>query len=277
MPTPSVTRLARSATTFAVVSSALGTSITSASPTSGTKTASVRAHSWNQFISRRPLTEDGDREGDDAHGSEQEQRVALESTRLQGTEPATGPVGLPRESVDRAVDRVLVDVAVHHPAERGRPATDAVHDAVDHVHVDPVRGAGDRALDVSDDDALVQVVQVVLVEQEPVPGLGRTRALREALERPELLAVEPEEQPDADRDHHEREGHRRKADLEVGRDDVRREVPGVRLDVVLELLDAEGRGVREAGDHAEPGEDDQRSGDGLRRLVRVVIASVGPE
>src|SRR3954467_3939064 len=99
MPTPSVTRLASRATTFAVVSSALGTSITSASPTSGTKTASVRAHSWNQFISRRPLTEDGDREGYQPDGSKEHERVTLESTGLQATEPATGLPGLPRESV----------------------------------------------------------------------------------------------------------------------------------------------------------------------------------
>src|SRR3954454_7426961 len=137
MPTPSVTRLARSATTFAVVSSALGTSITSASPTSGTNTASVRAHSWNQFISRRPLTEDGDREGYEPDGSKEQERVALESTRLEGTEQATGRVRLPCQSVPRAVDRVLVDIAVHPPAECGRPATHAVHAAVDHVHVPP--------------------------------------------------------------------------------------------------------------------------------------------
>src|SRR3954464_10278595 len=107
MPTPRVTRLASRAMTLAVVSSALGTSITSASPTAGTKTASVRAHSWNQFISRRPLTEDGDREGYEPDGGKQHERVALESTRLQGTEQAAGLIGLPRESVHRAVDRVL--------------------------------------------------------------------------------------------------------------------------------------------------------------------------
>src|SRR6476620_11641923 len=165
MPTPSVTRLVRSATTLAVFSSALGTSITSASPTAGTKTASVKPHSWNQFISRRPLTEDGDREGYEPDGSKEQERITLESTRLQGPEQAAGRVRLPRESVHRTVDRVLVDVAVHHPAECGRSATDAVHDAVDHVHVHPVRRARDRSLDVGDDDVGVQVVQVVLVQQ----------------------------------------------------------------------------------------------------------------
>ena len=120
MPTPSVTRLARSATTLAVVSSALGTSITSARPTAGTNTASVKPHSWNQFISRRPLTEDGDREGYEPDGGKEQERVALESTRLQGSEQATGLVRLPREPVDRAVDHVLVDEAVRHPTERGR-------------------------------------------------------------------------------------------------------------------------------------------------------------
>src|SRR3954471_11455242 len=214
MPTPSVTRLARSATTFAVVSSALGTSITSASPTSGTNTASVRAHSWNQFISRRPLTEDGNREGYEPDGSKEQECVALESTRLQGAEQATGLVGLPRESVDRAVDRVLVDVAVHHPAERGRSATDAVHRAVDHVHVHPVRRARQRALDAADDGVLVQVIQVVLVEQERVPGLRRATALGEPLDPvPALL----EEIGGDHRDRGERgtDRHRGEQDVEV--------------------------------------------------------------
>src|SRR3954453_7368472 len=121
MPTPSVTRLASSATTLAVVSSALGTSITSARPTAGTKTASVKPHSWNQFISRRPLTEDGDREGYEPYGGKEQQCVALELTRLQRTEQASGLVRLPRQSVDRAVDDVAVDVAVRPTTQRGGP------------------------------------------------------------------------------------------------------------------------------------------------------------
>src|SRR6478736_1519948 len=174
MPTPSVTRLASSAMTFAVVSSARGTSITSASPTSGTKTANVRAHSWNQFISRRPLTEDGDREGNEPNGGKEEQCVALEATRLQGSEQAAGLVRL--------------------PSEGGGALPDAVHHAVDDVHVDPVRRAGDRALDPGDDDALVEVIQVVLVDEEAVAGLGCARAGGETLEPAQLLAIEPEEQ-----------------------------------------------------------------------------------
>src|SRR3954469_5171663 len=142
MPTPSVTRLVSSATTLAVFSSALGTSITSASPTAGTNTASVKPHSWNQFISRRPLTEDGDREGYDPDGGKEQERIALESTRLQGSEQAAGLVRLPREPVDRAVDDITVDEAVGQPTEGGRPAPEAVHDAVDDGHVEPVRRSG---------------------------------------------------------------------------------------------------------------------------------------
>src|SRR6476660_6435920 len=215
MPTPSVTRLARSATTFAVVSSAFGTSITSASPTSGTKTASVRAHSWNQFISRRPLTEDGDREGYEPDGSKEQQCIALESTRLQGAEQATGLVGLPRESVHRTVDRVLVDVAVHHPAERGRPATEAVHDTVDHRHVEPVRGPRQRALDPGDDRVGVQMVEVVLVEQELVPGPGRATPLGEALD-PVPTLLEEVGGHDGDRGEGGADRDRREQDIEVG-------------------------------------------------------------
>src|SRR6476620_8776126 len=188
MPTPSVTRLVSSATTLAVFSSALGTSITIASPTSVTNTASVKPHAWNQFISRRPLTEDGDREGNEPDGGKEHERVALESTRLQRADQATGLVGLPRERVHRAVDRVLVDVAVHHPAERGRAATDAVDDTVDHVHVHPVRRTRQRALATADDRVRVQAIPVVLVEEERVPGLGRAAPLGEALEpEPALL------------------------------------------------------------------------------------------
>src|SRR6478609_8215760 len=226
MPTPSVTRLVSSATTLAVFSSALGTSITSASPTSGTNTASVKPHSWNQFISRRPLTEDGDREGNEPNGGKEEQCVALEATRLQGSEQAAGLVRLPSEPVDRAVD-----------------------------------------------DALVEVVQVVLVDEEAVAGLGCARAGGETLEPAQLLAVEPEEQADADRDDHDRERDRGEADVEVGLHDVR-EPRTVRLDVLLELLDPERRRVGQTGHDAEPGEHDERSGDRLGRLVRVVVAPV---
>src|SRR6478752_8239644 len=254
MPTPSVTRLASSAMTFAVVSSARGTSITSASPTSGTKTANVRAHSWNQFISRRPLTEDGDREGNEPDGSKEHERVALESTRLQGAESATGLVGPPRESVHRAVDRVLVDVAVHHPAERGRAATDAVHDAVDHVHVHPVRRARQRALDAADDRVRVQVIQVVLVEEERVPGLGRAAPLGEALD-PEPALLEEVGGDHRDRGQRRTDGHRREENVEVRLVDALGE-RGPRLDVVEELLDPEPRGVGETGDRAERREDD---------------------
>ena len=50
MPTPSVTRLVTSATTFASCSSALGRISKIPIPTAGRKIASVNAHSWNQFI-----------------------------------------------------------------------------------------------------------------------------------------------------------------------------------------------------------------------------------
>src|SRR3954447_7305127 len=208
MPTPSVTRLVRSATTLMACSSAFGTSNTRARPTAGTKIASVRPHSWNQFICRRPLTEDGDREGDDAHGSEQEECVALESTRLQRPEQAAGGIGLAPDRVDGTVDPTLVHEAVHDPPHGGRAATGVLHDRVDHVGVHPVRRTGDRALDAGDDDALVQVVEVVLVDEERVPRLRRVRARGEALEPAQLLAVEPEEEADADRDHHDRERDR---------------------------------------------------------------------
>src|SRR6478735_2385530 len=273
MPTPSVTRLVSSATTLAVFSSALGTSITSASPTRGTNTASVKPHSWNQFISRRPLTEDGDREGNEPNGGKEEQCVALEAARLQGSEEAAGLVRLPSESVDRAVDDVTVDVAVRQPTEGGGTLPDAVHHAVDDVHVDPVGRAGDRALDPGDDDALVEVVQVVLVHEEAVAGLGCARAGGETLEPAQLLAVEPEEQADADRDDHDRERDRGEADVEVRLHDLR-EPRTVRLDVLLELLDPERRRVGQTGHDAEPGEHDERPGDRLGRLVRVVVAPV---
>ena len=80
------------------------------------------------------------------------------------------------------------------------PAPDAVDDTVDDVLVDPVRGARDRALDAVDDDVLVEVVEVVLVLEERVAGVRAPVALGEPLERPELLAAEPEERGDADGD-----------------------------------------------------------------------------
>ena len=98
MPTPSVTRLVRSATTLAAFSSAFGARASSARPTAGTNIASVKPHSWNQFISRpsqlkdgeSSVAEDGDHEGDEPDRGEEEERVALESTGLQ----AAGAAGL---------------------------------------------------------------------------------------------------------------------------------------------------------------------------------------
>ena len=59
---------------------------------------------------------------------------------------------------------------------------------------------GDRAADPVDDDVLVEVVEVVLVLEERVPGVRGLVALREPLERAELLAAEPVERGDADRE-----------------------------------------------------------------------------
>ncbi len=54
MPTPRVASVVTSATTLAAVSSAFGSRRMMASPTAGRKTASVSAHSWNQFIAFLP-------------------------------------------------------------------------------------------------------------------------------------------------------------------------------------------------------------------------------
>ena len=50
---------------------------------------------------------------------------------------------------------------------------DGVHDAVDHVLVEPVGARAIGALDAADDDVGVEVVEVVLVLEERVAGAGQ--------------------------------------------------------------------------------------------------------
>ena len=73
--------------------------------------------------------------------------------------------------VDGAVDHTLVDVACR-PSRRSRLPRLAgpVDDAVDDVLVDPVGRFRDRVGDSPDDHLLVQIVEIELVDEEPVAG-----------------------------------------------------------------------------------------------------------
>src|SRR4249920_2924432 len=97
-----------------------------ANPTAGKKIASVNAQSSNQFMSRLPLTEDGEREGDEPDRGEKHERITLHATRLQRPEQATGLIRFLCDSIDRSIDHKLVDVAIHHTTEHGRALAGAI-------------------------------------------------------------------------------------------------------------------------------------------------------
>src|SRR5262249_25767546 len=96
--------------------------------------------------------------------------------------------------------------------------------------------------------------------------------LREAAERPQLLALEPQVRSDTDADRRHRYGHHRLDDLEVGVGQGRERDP--RFEPVLELLDAKRAGVREPRQYRKAGQHDEGGGDGGGRLGRLAVTAV---
>src|SRR3954453_10847313 len=113
IPTPSVTRVVSSATVLIATSSAFGSRRMMAIPTAGTNTASVSAHSWNQFIAVLPTrrsrasTEDHEQQGEQPDRREEDEGVPLHASGLDIGHQPTGVPGLVGDAVHRAVDDVL--------------------------------------------------------------------------------------------------------------------------------------------------------------------------
>ena len=185
--------------------------------------------------------------------------------------------------VDHAVDDLLVDLFVDERGGLGGAFAGLVDHLVDAVLVDPVGGIGHGPLGAPGDDVGVEVVEVVLVHQQGVAGLGQLVVAGGPVGEfggGGALGLHPHEEVvvgggDAGDGHERREDRQR-----VAGDAVfdRREVAGGGLDVVEEPLlpalvvagDEPRRQVEEAGDDGHAAEDVQRDEDARTRLVGFV-------
>src|SRR3977135_459612 len=116
----------------------------------------------------------------------------------------TGAASDGAAAVDRAVDESLIDVLVDPIAGLATTDADRVDDAVEHLLVGPVGGGGDRVGDAVHDDLFVQIIEVVLVDEEPMPSTEHRVALSETFQRRGLRAIDALAHRQAD---DEPEGH----------------------------------------------------------------------
>src|SRR3954449_8956355 len=173
MAATNVRAAARMPTVLIVASSSRGTKRSATTPTSGMNVAIVSQTLWSLMVSMGmggSSSHVDDHEHDGSHGlrPEQQRTVLVDLARLHGAQRLAALFGDDAGQVDRAVDAALVDVAVGPGADPLADGPHPVDHAVDHVLVHPVGGAGDRVGDRVHDHALVQGVEVVLVDQERV-------------------------------------------------------------------------------------------------------------
>src|SRR3954451_16754418 len=182
-PVPSVASEVISAIPFRPVSSSLGHNIITAAPMTGRKMARERTQWSNPFI--RLLGEGHERRAEHDESGEEDGGVLLDTTGLHHTEAGAGLLGRESRAVHRPVDDLLVDDLIGEPGDMTSGHAHSVHHCVDDVLVDPVGEPGDRTLDATDDTIGVQVVEVVLVEQQRLAGVGRLVAFAELVQEPE--------------------------------------------------------------------------------------------
>src|SRR5690348_9852829 len=106
-------KVVRSPVTLINGSSVRGMKRTTAIPTAGMKTTRVSNQASNPCaISRFPLTREPQDEAEQPHRGDDEQRVELQAAGLQLARRAPRFRCTGRDPVDRAVDGVLIDVAI---------------------------------------------------------------------------------------------------------------------------------------------------------------------
>src|SRR5262245_26453526 len=191
---------ATSETHLCACSSALGMSSITSAPAAGRNTMRVRPQSVRNslFIGFYQSDEDDEGAGEERGRPEEEGAVLLHLAGRQLAEDLAAALGGGGRAVDGPVDDLLVDVRVDPAAAGGGEPAGAVDHPVDHVLVEPVDAPRDRALGAGRDHVGVKVVEVVLVDQRRVAGVGQGVALADAAQRdPARVPGDP----DADAQH----------------------------------------------------------------------------
>src|SRR3954447_19486020 len=182
--TASTAKLVTSATTLCRVSSAFGTTIITATPTNGRKTARVMPQPLRKSFTIAPRSsacdhyQDG---GQDGGPQEQVCAVGLDLAGLGLAQDLAGGLRAATGVVHDAIDHALVDLVVDDLAALACGVARHVDHAVDDVLVEPVRSPRDGALHAADDDIGVEDVEVVLVLEQAVAASGHGVALGDAV------------------------------------------------------------------------------------------------